>query len=247
MKPLPICVFTKNRTGTAAFVIDSLKRNLTASGYVPKIIICDDGSEPGHVDTLARHAGDWLHSTLNVNGRGLGASMNAGLNIGFSMSDVVLRMEDDWVLQKPLEIGPWLDFMHSDGRVGAIRMGMMFRLPDELFPMEPEELGLLKLKSKRESGRIYNLNNQVALVHEQVYDLVGPYREGVHPQESEKDFAIRFNHVTENGLLSPHVCWPKGWALQKTDDPSMAFIHAGKSTLGHFKYKVPERYRKYSG
>lgn len=243
MNPLPICLFTKNRTKLACFVIDQLRENLSADGYFPALIICDDGSPSGHMESLCSHAGDWLYQTTNVMGRGLGASMNAGLQIAFQMSPVALRMEDDWVLQKPLEIGPWVDLMKEDS-IGSLRMGMMFRDPDELVPYGDRKYGLLRMRPKK--GRTYNVNNQIALVHEQMYDLVGPYKEGLAPQMCERDFAVRFNKETQNCLCSPWVCWPEGWATKTYDHPSMAFIHAGKSTLGHHQYTVPERYRKYN-
>jgi hypothetical protein len=243
MNPLPICIFTKDRTKLACFVIDQLKKNLSAEGYEPALILCDDGSPSKHMNALTNHAGDWLYQTTNVMGRGLGASMNAGLQTAFQLSDVVLRMEDDWVLQKPLEIGPWIDLMKNDS-IGAIRMGMMFRDPDELKPYGDPKYGLLRLHSRK--NRVYNINNQVALVHEQMYDLVGPYKEHGPAQTCERDFATRFNAETSGGDCSPWICWPKGWATKTYDDPSLAFIHAGKSTLGHHQYTVPERYKKYN-
>lgn len=243
MKPLPICVFTKGRTRIACLAIDRLRENLSANGYEPRLVLCDDGTGGSHLEELSRHAGDWLHDAIDVGGAGLGASMNAGLRVAFGMSDVVLRMEDDWVLERPLDVGPWVDFMKEDS-VGAIRLGMMFREPDELRPYGPEELSLLRMRPR--PYRKYNFNNQVALVHEMVHDLVGMYDERLPPQACEGDFATRFNAVTSKCQASPWVCWPKGWATKTYDDPSMAFIHAGKSTLGHHQYTVPERYRKYN-
>lgn len=244
MTPLPICLFTKDRTRIACLTIDRLKENLSAPGYYPAMIICDDGSKKGHVHELAEHAGNWLYQTIDVNGRGLGASMNAGLQQAFQLSDVVLRMEDDWILERPLNIGPWVDLMKEDS-IGAIRMGMMFRDDDELVPYGDPKYGLLRMV-RAAKKRTYNINNQVALVHEMMYDIVGPYKEGCQPQDCERDFAMRFNKETGNLASSPWICWPKGWATKTYDDPSMAFIHAGKSTLGHHQYTVPERYKDYN-
>lgn len=243
MRTLPICFFTKNRTKIAAYALSRLEENLECTGYEPRIVICDDGSAPGHVDALVGTLKRFPYLVKETGGKGLGASMNLGISAALGVSDVFLRTEDDWVLQRKLDVGPWVDFMRKDS-VGAVRMGMMFREDDELSPYGPEELGLLRLRSR--PGRTYNLNNQVALVHEQVHELVGMYREDLAPQECERDFAVRFNGITSCGLASPWVCWPKGWRTKCADDPSLAFVHAGKSTLGHHQYKVPERYRKFS-
>lgn len=246
MKILPVCFFTHSdaRTSLASLSLSRLRENLSAKGYSPRIVLCHDGSSERHSSALREAAGDWLAGETDSGGRGLGASMNLGIRKALSMSDVFLRTEDDWVLERPLDVGPWVDFMKEDS-VGAIRMGMMFREPDELRPYGPEELGLLRMRPR--PYRKYNFNNQVALVHEMVHDLVGMYDERLPPQACEGDFATRFNAVTSKCQASPWVCWPKGWATKTYDDPSMAFIHAGKSTLGHRQYTVPERYRKYIG
>lgn len=240
MKVLPICFFTHKRTKLASYVIKSLKENLSAEGYRPAFILSHDGSAKEHVEALRSEAGDWLFKVTDSKGRGLGASMNLGIAEALSLSDVFLRMEDDWVLQHPLEIGPWIDFMKKDS-VGAIRMGMMFRDKDELEPYGPKELRLQRMRPH--PGRTYNFNNQVALVHEQVHHLCGKYRENCSAQASEHDFAVKFNAVTSNCQASPWICWPVGWATKTYDSKHMAFIHAGKSTLGHNQYWVPERYR----
>lgn len=245
MKTLPVCIFTKNRTGIAELSVSKVRENLSCSGRRIHLVLCDDGSRPGHLDRLEKAAGGIPVTTANVHGRGLGASMNTGLCIGYSMSDVVLRMEDDWILEKPLDIGRWADMMDSDSsQVGVVRMGMMFREPDELVRFGDPSLGLLRMRPR--PGRTYNVNNQVALVHRQVYELCGMYREDLDPQGMEKDFGDRFNRETDNCSLTPYVCWPAGWATKIYDHPSMYFIHAGRSTLGHDHFTVPERYRKYN-
>ena len=239
MKPLPICFFTQKRTKLARYVLGSLRDNLSAKGYCPALILCHDGSSKEHVDALSKEAGDWLYRVTDSKGRGLGASMNLGIREALSISDVFLRIEDDWILERPLEIGPWVDFMKEDS-VGVIRMGMMFREKDELEPYGPKEMGLLRMRPRR--SRTYNVNNQVALVHSQVHDLCGMYREGCPAQVSERDFAERFNSITSNCMASPWVCWPEGWSTKVYDARNLYFIHAGKSTLGHTQYRVPERY-----
>ena len=117
----------------------------------------------------------------------------------------------------------------------------IFRDKDELEPYGPKELRLQRMRPH--PGRTYNFNNQVALVHEQVHHLCGKYRENCSAQASEHDFAVKFNAVTSNCQASPWICWPVGWATKTYDSKHMAFIHAGKSTLGHNQYWVPERYR----
>jgi hypothetical protein len=239
MKTLPVCIFTRDRTSCARACVDALLRNLSCTGYSIRYIICDDRSKPGHVpavvDVLSR-AGAAVSVHLNDGKRwGLGASMNKGLEDAFKDSHLCLRIEDDWLLKRPLDLGKWADCMDRLS-IGSVRLGMMFRKPYELREFEE---GLLKVKS--DPGRRFTFNNQVALVSDSVYDLCGPYVENRPPNIVEREMADRYNVVTDKCNLSPWVCWPKGWATCKYYDETMAFDHIGKSTINH-RYAIPAKY-----
>lgn len=238
-KVLPVLFFTHARTRLACEVLRRAVERIDASPFDRHFVVCHDHSSPEHVEALKEVLGDVpLKSFLCPFNKGLGASMNRG--IGFALDqlgcDVFMRMEDDWMLERHLPVGNWVRLMLDDS-IAAIRMGTMHRDRSELLPYRP---GLLRLKSK--PGRTYNFNNQVALVHRCVHDLVGAYDERRSSQDSERDFACRFNAVTDCGNLSPYVCWPEAWATNSMDSPALPFIHAGESELGH-RHKIPARYR----
>jgi len=241
MKTLPVCIFTHNRTACALATVEGLLTNLKCTGRKIKYIVCDDRSEPGHVNAIvARFKMSGIEPSVHLNndGRiGLGASMNKGLEDAFQSSYECLRLEDDWLLKRPLDLGKWADCMDRLS-IGSIRLGMMFRKPHELVPFKN---GLLRMKP--DANRTYSFNNQVALVSDQIYQLTGRYVENRHPQATERDMAIKFNKATHNGMLSPYVCWPAGWETMSHYGSNMAFDHIGVSTLGH-KYAVPEKYAR---
>lgn len=240
MKTLPVCIFTHNRTACALAVVESLLSNLFCEGRKIRYIICDDRSEPGHVEALVskfEEVGITPSVHLNNDGRtGLGASMNKGLEDAFQSSYECLRLEDDWLLKRPLDLGRWASCMDKLS-IGSVRLGMMFRKPNELLPYKE---GLLRVKS--EKHRTFTFNNQVALVSDQVYSLTGPYLENARAADVERDMAIKYNNVTHKCELSPYVCWPDGWDTMVYYGRKMAFDHIGVSTLGH-KYKIPIKYK----
>ena len=241
MRTLPVCIFTHNRTSCALSVVDALLANLRCDGRRIRYILCDDRSEPGHVEAIVdrfEKAGESPVVYRNTDGRtGLGASMNKGLEDAFQDSHECLRLEDDWLLKRPLDLGAWAKCMDRLS-IGSIRLGMMFRRPYELRPYEE---GLLKVKSDR--SRTFTFNNQVALVSDQIYSLTGPYLENVEPKVVERTMAERFNEITHKCELSPFVCWPAGWETMSYYGERMAFDHIGESTIGH-RYRIPDRYRK---
>ena len=239
MRTLPVCIFTHNRTGVALATIEALLSNLQCTKRRIRYILCDDRSEPGHVKALVNAFEKYnIEPSVHLNDEkrwGLGASMNKGLEEAFSMSYECLRLEDDWLLKRPLDLHDWVESM-DELSIGSVRLGMMFREKHELLPFAN---GLLRVKS--DPGRTYTFNNQIALVSDAVYSLTGSYLENADPQKVEYDMAVKYNRITSNCNATPYVCWPEGWETKTYYGRNMAFDHIGASTLGH-KFKVPVKY-----
>ena len=96
-----------------------------------------------------------------------------------------------------------------------------------------------KLKDKK----ISVFNNQVALRHKRIYDKLGYYYPNISPDNCECSYRNKFNKLTKFGLEDSYkVLFPKEIKTFTLDDPSLYFIHVGKSTIGH-AYEVPKRYQ----
>lgn len=237
-KVLPILFFTHARTRLACEALRRVVERLDASPYERHFVVCDDHSSKEHLDALRDVLKDQPRkSFLTPVGHGLGASMNRGIEFAVDDMgcDVFFRMEDDWLLERHIPIGHWIDLMLSDS-IAAIRMGMLYRDPSELVPYKD---GLSRLKSRPD--RTFNFNNQVALVHRCAHDVAGAYDERLSAPSCERDFACRFNRATEKGVLTPYVCWPTAWMLNSPQSPALPFTHAGLSELGH-TFRIPARY-----
>lgn len=238
----PICVvmFTHNRTHVATAVIKSLVRNIVYPNI--KWIISDDRSNPGHVEKLCE-----LFREMRINPIvcrtdskrwGLGASMNNGLREAFKHSDIVLRTEDDWYLEKKLYLEPMVDLLKKNDETAGIRLGMVGKGVGT-----DSKITLSKgYKSLTGSKNSWIFNNQVMLVHKRTHDLLGWYKENIGADAEETEFKNRFNEKTDGGKKNLHLFCPNSMKWETLDDPSLWFIHIGRSTLGHQIYREPARY-----
>jgi len=249
MALFPIVIFTKDRTGCAVAVANSILDNLRCTGYEPRYIISDDMSVPGHLEAVVRaFTSRGITPTVcrtTKDRHGLGASMNNGLDSAFSSRAVnlCLRMEDDWLLKYPLDLGPYLDAMPRL-QIGALRLGMMFREPEELedLPGTPELCKVVSSKS-----RIFTFNNQLAVISRSIYNIVGKYPENTRPYNVEQHGMGRWNFETKHGRLPPYVAWPKYWKTNEQQHQTLPFSHIGESLIGHKKlYDIPAEYMKYN-
>lgn len=238
----PICVvmFTHNRTHVATAVIKSLVRNIVYPNI--KWIISDDRSNPGHVEKICD-----LFREMKINPIicrtdskrwGLGASMNNGLREAFKHSDVVLRTEDDWYLEKKLYLEPMVDLLKKNNEAAGIRLAMI----GKSVGTDPKITLAKGYKSLTGGKDSWIFNNQVMLVHKRAYDLLGWYKENIGADKEETEFKDRFNEKTDSGKKKLHLFCPSSMKWETLDDPSLWFIHVGRSTLGHEVYREPLRY-----
>lgn len=90
--------------------------------------IADDGSAPGHVEALQRLLADFdqpAATVTNAQRGGYGKSYNLATQaLHAGGIDAILMLEDDWVLQRPLELEPLVAAL-ADDRVECIRMGYL--------------------------------------------------------------------------------------------------------------------------
>jgi hypothetical protein len=93
-----------------------------------RIHIADDGSPPEYVESLAsfartrgRDIGTVISSTNSMR-KGYGASYNLATQTVHASADIVLVLEDDWELQRELDVVRLTRAFEIDG-VGCVRLG----------------------------------------------------------------------------------------------------------------------------
>ncbi len=177
--------------------------------------IADDGSGEEYVTALREEIGDAHHVTGTDSARaGVGRNMNMGIEAALQRADLWLHLEDDWALQKPLELEPCVRLLQEDDTVGMVRLGRMSG------GVTGETMGgadRLWWRLKRNSDT-YVFSGNAALRHRRFHAAYGPYREGLMPGQTELTYCATFNK--KNG---PDIAWP---AWLSTQD---AFLHIGDS------------------
>ena len=242
-RPVVTVVFiTKDRTRVARETVRFLVRNLRYAGRL-RWCVCDDGSLPGHVGSIRDvllfsgvSADDVFISLPEEGSSGLGASMNRGLRHAFSYGDVAFTVEDDWILEKRLDITRFVDILMSDGSAGMVRLGTYINAG----PLRryDDELSVVTGSARAP----YVFVHQVALRHRRAYVALGWYPENCPGGRTELEMATRYNQKFRYGLSGEcKVLIPNCIERGVSDGPGLPFIHVGQSLLGHV-YSVPTRY-----
>lgn len=236
-----VVLFTHDRTKVAIETIRSLVKNLD----YPKLnwIVSDDRSEPGHVEELVSFFGllGIVPAVCRTNQSrwGLGASMNNGLKEAFKTSDFALRCEDDWILEKKLDLRKHIQTMLAHEEVVGVRLGMV---GSGVKVDEKRKIPGYKVLCGSAGENSWIFNNQVFLVKKKIHDAIGWYNENTTADKEEAEFKDRFNQRSDWGKKDFVVLAPSEMKWGTLDDPSLWFIHVGRSTLGHVIYREPKRY-----
>lgn len=197
---------THNRTSVACAVIDSLIKNLK----YPKLKWCisDDRSESGHVEALTKQfhlngIDDVVVTRTNGAKYGLGASLNNGLKYAWNNSDIVLTTEDDWYIEKDLDIINDVRVLLSNPDICMIRYGTLFvdNIKNKPWYVNTSQYNSLfdyvYSRSKNSTKMIFN--NPIGLRHKRIYDKIGYYPENVEPDVVERVISDRYNDLTTYG------------------------------------------------
>jgi hypothetical protein len=90
--------------------------------------IADDGSPEGYVEQLRKIAGHFPQfdtiSQTNAERGGYGTSYNLATQRVHLSSEIILPLEDDWELQRPLDLDPLVETLTEEGSaIRCIRLG----------------------------------------------------------------------------------------------------------------------------
>ena len=196
-----VCILltTYLRTDYAIKTIQALKQNL----QWPQLrwVISDDGSPVEHVLALQAEIGpNYNLDIFNSERKGVGYGMNACLQTIFDTTDLVMIMEDDWVLNNPLDLQPYVNLLMNHQEYGMIRMGYIS--PGFTAVLISEE-GKLFWRLEQ-NGVQYRYSGHPSLRHKRFHEQYGYYDEGLTPGWTELSMDGKVSAVA-NG---PHIVYP---------------------------------------
>lgn len=146
--------------------------------------------------------------------RGYGASYNASTMVTHSIADILLPLEDDWELQRPLDIGPMIETL-QDGDIGCIRMGYI-GYTQQLRGEFAYRHGHHYLKLDPDSPEPHVFSGGPRLETRSFEVNVGLWPEGLHAGETE--FEVAHRREAREG-----IAWPIDLIAPRGD----AFAHIG--------------------
>lgn len=195
--------------------------------------IADDGSVPGHVAALRAIAGGYPHvvacGASDAQRRGYGASWNlATQQVHLGGPGIVLPLEDDWVLSRPLDLDPLVETLDDWGRYGVrcIRLGYLGFTQPLRGEVAHTPAGPV-LRFDPDSPERHICAGHPRLETTAFERAVGPWAEGLAPGATEFDWC----HRREARI---GVAWPMdlGPASMRADS---LFVHIGAHALGELE------------
>lgn len=218
ISPIWILLTTYTRTDIAIKTIRGIKDNFQYSNI--GWCITDDSTGGEHIQKLKNEIGGSYSIVVYDNEKhlGVGHNMNWGLRKIWEMgADLVLRLEDDWLLEKPFDPTSCVNLLMNNADMGMIRLGYLsYGLQADLISREDRLWWAF-----RNTGYTYTYAGHAALVHKRFHQAVGMYSEGLRPGDNELDFCAKFN-ATVN---APKIVWPADYG---NIGP---FIHIGAESL----------------
>ena len=200
MEAITIILQTWERTEYALATIAAAKRNLHYGGPL-RWYVADDGSRTEHwfkvMDAL--DAGTEFHSVR----RGYGANSNAAWDA--VSSDLTFWLEDDFVLNEPLDLTPHAYALMDDDRLGMVRLGYID--PARLNPAEDFARRRYHTMTRDwPDNAFYAFTGHPSLRHRRYREAYGDYPTGHTPGETELHYAYQYRIGQ-----GPLIVWPEGY------------------------------------
>lgn len=199
VEPVVVILLTKDRTEYMLRTVESARRNLR----YPNLCwyIADGGSSDAHYDA-AKVALDgeriigWHRDPPTSYGRDANIAWQAAQKIG----RLTLFLEDDWVLNRELDIRPYADLLMDNDQIAMVRMGYLnLGMVGKTIGYRGKLYWLLA----RDSDEAYVFTGHPSLRHWRFRESYGEYQEGLRPGETELSMAWQFRTKTGPGIVYP--------------------------------------------
>ena len=176
-----VLLLTKGRVPYTLRVIHSIEANLQYDNF--SYYVADGGSlDTEHKEVLALledYGAEWRGHSGDVSS---GENWNRGISEIFKdpSHNVFLRLENDFELEEPLDITPYVELLNELTTIGCIRLGLL--------PIN------LDIQTYGYNGRIYQQilkmrqytwSGNPCLIHRRLHDCYGMFDHGLSPGDTE--------------------------------------------------------------
>lgn len=126
---IAIVMVTYKRTELAIKTVKSVCENLVYPKELRQWYVADDGSPWEHMQAIQNELVTHnelmygYHNEKFGEGYNAGKGWNRGLIKGYEVSPIILFLEDDWLLERPLDITPYVKLLVEREDIGLVRLG----------------------------------------------------------------------------------------------------------------------------
>ncbi len=189
-----VMLLTYDRIEYAARTLAAVHSNLGYDGEM-RLHIADDGSSQEYRDCLwhaADNSGRWAAVTMsNAERRGYGASYNLGTQVLHTDCPILLPLEDDWELTRPLDLTPLVRVLLEDpATVRCIRLGYVGWTQD-LSGRFYGRNGATYILFDRDSPERHVAAGHPRVETREYEQRVGPWNEGLDAGSTEHEWCGR--------------------------------------------------------
>lgn len=221
------CFFDEQRAKIAYQTLASWAENLRYTSTIYLHVADDGGDILPDIEKMGRIINKTPNSCMSrkityseQKAQGVGASLNAGFKQAFELSPYVLYLVDDWRLDQPFDITPWVYLLQQREDVGIVRLG----------PPHPHLYGKIEPMTELWQGWALRLERHGLVVghrpeifHKRMIDYYGWFDEQVNAQECERLYSVRWaadDQGPDIVLALPHP-W---FHIDQADLPSTSHI-----------------------
>jgi hypothetical protein len=227
-KRLTVCLLTYNRMDYAKATIDGLFKHLVVpDDWSVYFHIADDGSpDETYIDELKAYILAQYRRSTVINQKGImtgqsnserggyGKNFNLAMQSFHDVSDYVMPIEDDWVLQKDLDVAHLCKLFDDVPEVGCIRLGYLsYTQPLYGTVIASNSLKYLLLDEESPEPHLFAGHPRIETVEWE--KLVGPWPENLQPGDTEFYVATK--------LARKGIAWP----MDLTRTGGDLFVHIG--------------------
>jgi len=155
------------------------------------LAIADDGSAPEYREHLWELAGKYVGSNRSITNserRGYGGNYNLSTQVTHNLAGLtaLLPLEDDWKLERTLDLDPLVRVLQTEPAIGCIRLGYVGYIPGQSLRgtfLWAEDQHFLVLDPYSESQYVFSGHPRLESV--EWARSVGPWPEGLPAGETE--------------------------------------------------------------
>ena len=199
VEPIHVIITTYRRTDLAIKTILGIKENF----HWPNLLwtITDDGSEEEDIQLLINTISPQpVFNVFRNHHKGTGHNMNVALqDVWRAGGNLTLMMEDDWVIEKPMDVDPYVRVLLDHPEYGMIRFGYISPgISGVLIKVE----GRLYWRLEKNQDQ-YRYVGHPSLRNKAFYNAYGKYAEGLTPGATELHMCGIVNSIDGPKILIP--------------------------------------------